>query len=286
MVLQLLERLLVALLQNKINYKAVEIEDLMDLYFYHPLGYIFAVFFNKIGFTPNLVSIISMIIGVIGGVFIYYGKFMFASFLIVFSSVLDSSDGQLARISGKTSLYGRIIDGLVGYVIFTSVYISIFLRYYLDYGYFKFLILMFIAGFFNSLHASIYDFYRTSYISVMRKKFDDIFFKQKDTFYSKIYNIYSYLQRTLCFIHIQVIKKFKNLDYDEEKISIYKKKMLSNIQLINLLGDNWRINGLIILSFINRIDWFYFYIIFIMNAVMFLVILKQRKIDRELLEDL
>jgi phosphatidylserine synthase len=271
-------------LQNKINYKAIEIEDFIDLYFYHPLGYLFAVFFNKIGFTPNSVSLISMVVGILGGVMIFYDKLLLACFLIVLASVLDSADGQLARISGKTSLYGRIIDGIVGYVIFSSIYISIFLRYYKHYGYFKYLFFMFACGFSNSIHAGIYDFYRTAYVSVIKKKFDDIFFEKKETFYSRIYEIYSLIQKKICSIHIQVLKKIYDSNFDEKKITIYREKMLSNIGFINILGDNWRINGIIILSLIKRIDLFYFYIIFIMNVIMILVVLKQRKIDRKLME--
>jgi hypothetical protein len=207
----------VALLQNKISYKAIEIEDFIDLYFYHPLGYLFAVFFNKIGFTPNSVSLISMVVGILGGVMIFYDKLLLACFLVVLASVLDSSDGQLARISGKTSLYGRIIDGLVGYAVFASVYVFIFLRYYNEYGFFKYLILMFFSAVSNSIHSSIYDFYRTAYISVVRNKFDDIFYEKKSSFYDKIYEFYTLIQKKVCSIHMGVLRKIYNNKTDEKR---------------------------------------------------------------------
>ena len=273
-----------ALLQNRISYKAVEIEDVIDLYFYHPFGYILAMFFNKLRFSPNTVSMIGMILGMLGGFMIYLDRFLYASFLIVFASILDSSDGQLARISGKTSVYGRIIDGLVGYAVFASVYVFIFLRYYNEYGFFKYLILMFFSAVSNSIHSSIYDFYRTAYISVVRNKFDDIFYEKKSSFYDKIYEFYTLIQKKVCSIHMGVLRKIYDNKIDDEKIKIYKSKMLSNIQFVNLLGDNWKINGIIFLFILNRVKWFYFYVIFILNFVFLVVVLKQRKIDKEILE--
>lgn len=251
------------------------IEDWLDLNFYHPLGYKFAILFNKLGFSPNLVSFISMIFGLIGAFMVYYSMPVLGVLFIVFAGVLDSSDGQLARMSGKTSVYGRIIDGLVGYVIFGSIYILIGLKY-------KSFIAMILAGVSNGIHSSVYDFYRTAYLAVTRNRFLDFFPPEgKKNLFSKIYSFYMSYQTGICKHHISFIKKLitEGKVLNDEKLNFYKKKMISNIQYINILGDNWKINGLLFLAVINRLDLFFYYIIFIINLVFVLVVLRQRKID-------
>lgn len=264
-------------------FKDKDIEDFLDIHFYHPLGYKFALFFSKLDLTPNMVSFMSMIFGVLGGMLIYHSMDISASIFIIFASVLDSSDGQLARMINRTSVYGRIIDGLVGYIMFASIYLAIFFRN----PKISFLILMIIAGVSNAIHSSVYDFYRTAYLSVLRKKYSDFSPLQNGGFLSKIYDFYSSYQRFLCRYHIIFIKNLveNKKEIDDNKIPIYKKKMLSNIQFINLLGDNWKINGVLFLSIINRVDWFFYYIIFIMNAVFAFVIIRQRKIDLEIISE-
>ncbi len=266
-------------LQNKYSYiKDREIEDFFDLKFYHPFGYYLAVFFNKLGFSPNMVSFLSMIVGVCGGFFIHYGKDIQGALFIVLASIIDSSDGQLARMSKKTSKYGRIIDGLVGYIIFTSVYISIALRYEGVYGWVT-----------NGLHSSFYDFYRTAYLSIMKNNYEPFEKEEKEkNFLDKIYSLYSSYQNWICKYHKKFIEKVikKEIILDEDKKIKYKKFMIENIQFVNLFGDNWKINGILFLSFINKLDLFFYYIIFIMNLVFVFVIIRQRKIDLKLMEEL
>lgn len=261
-------------------WKDILIEDWLDINFYHPLGYYIAVFFNKLNFSPNAVSFISMIFGVTGGFLIYFSIPVTGSLLIIFASVLDSSDGQLARMSGKSSVYGRIIDGLVGYFIFGSVYLAIALKY-------KSFIPMVLAGISNGIHSSVYDFYRTAYLSVTRQKYSDFFTPSDNSFISKIYSFYMSYQRKICSYHILFIKKLisENKNLTETEINKYKEKMVSNIQVINLLGDNWKINGLLFFSIINRLDLFFYYIIFIINTAFLFAVLKQRKIDMEIISE-
>lgn len=270
--------------QNRPFYKDREIEDFLDLKFYHPLGYFFAVILGKIGFTPNMVSFLSMIVGISGVYLIYINYQVLGAVFIIFSSVLDSSDGQIARMKNMVSRYGRIIDGLVGYVIFGSLYFAIALRYW-DGNYF-FIILMIFSIISNAIHSSVYDFYRTAIINVSKNKYCDLLIEKQDGFLSSLYNFYLSYQKAICFIHIKFINLIVNRKINEKQIKLYREKMLSNIQFINLLGDNWKINAIFILALFNRIDLFFFYIIFILNAVFIYVVLRQRKIDREILVSL
>jgi hypothetical protein len=46
------------------------------------------------------------------------------------ADILDCTDGQLARMTGKKSKVGRILDGLAGFVWFTPIYLGMAWRFY------------------------------------------------------------------------------------------------------------------------------------------------------------
>jgi phosphatidylglycerophosphate synthase len=53
------------------------------------------------------------------------------AFLLLFiADILDNTDGQLARMTGKKSALGRILDGLAGYAWYGPIYIALVYRFY------------------------------------------------------------------------------------------------------------------------------------------------------------
>ena len=118
---------------KKINstYKSKDTEEFIDIWFTRPCGYVMASFFNALNVHPNVVTIISMVIGAFGGFCFYFGCMKWTLVGVgsmIFANILDSADGQLARMSGKTSQWGRILDGFAGDVWFFSMYLAIVLR--------------------------------------------------------------------------------------------------------------------------------------------------------------
>ena len=83
-----------------------------------------------------------MIIGALSAVFFgcgsfYYGGTMgliyniIAVVLLMVADVLDCTDGQLARLTGKKSRIGRILDGVAGFAWFLPIYVVLVYRFYL-----------------------------------------------------------------------------------------------------------------------------------------------------------
>lgn len=125
----------------KKSLKSTETEDWLDLRVVRPFSYLLALLFDKFDIYPNTVTIWSMIIGVascwgyIHGSFFYEGDeglwFNIIACLSLFAAdILDCTDGQLARLSGKKSKWGRILDGMAGPVWFIPIYIIITIRFY------------------------------------------------------------------------------------------------------------------------------------------------------------
>ena len=49
------------------SFKSMDTEEFLDIYFNRPIGYAWALFFNKFGVHPNVVTILSIILGIAQG---------------------------------------------------------------------------------------------------------------------------------------------------------------------------------------------------------------------------
>ena len=125
----------------KATLKSTETEDWLDLHVIRPFCYYCAVFFAKFDIHPNTVTIWSMIVGAASAIFFgcgsfYYGGTMglvynvIAIVLLMIADVLDCTDGQLARLTGKKSRIGRILDGVAGVAWFIPIYHVLVWRFY------------------------------------------------------------------------------------------------------------------------------------------------------------
>lgn len=113
------------------TYKSGDTEEWLDIHFTRPIGYLWAVLFKHLHVSPNAVTIMSMIIGAVAGWMFYYSDLahnIVGVLLLIWANLFDSADGQLARMTGKTTRWGRILDGFAGDVWFIAIYLAIVLR--------------------------------------------------------------------------------------------------------------------------------------------------------------
>ena len=52
--------------------KSLDTEEFIDIHFYRPIGYQWALFFNKLGVSPNSITIASIFIGIAAGICFYF----------------------------------------------------------------------------------------------------------------------------------------------------------------------------------------------------------------------
>jgi phosphatidylglycerophosphate synthase len=149
------------------TYKAAEIEETLDIYFYRPLGYLVARVFQALRLRPNVATTLSILIGLIGGHLFYYRDFnlnVIGVALFIFADVLDSTDGQLARMMNIRSLYGRILDGIGGNLIFINAYLHVGFRLTAE-GITPFVWFLVVgAGVCHSVQSGLADYYRNAYL--------------------------------------------------------------------------------------------------------------------------
>ena len=122
--------------------KSSETEDWLDLHFVRPFCYYWALLFARLDIHPNTVTILSMFIGAGSAIFFGCASFYYngmeglmfniiAILLLCLADIFDCTDGQLARMTGKKSRLGRILDGVAGFTWFVPIYHAMVYRFYL-----------------------------------------------------------------------------------------------------------------------------------------------------------
>jgi len=143
--------------------KTIEVEEWFDRLFSRPLGYVFALLARFFRLSPTQVSILSMISGIVSGYYFYFqsstGMAAWGCIWITVAGLLDSADGQLARMTGTSSHLGMIIDGFVDNVVFVAVYVAGILYFFPIMGWWVVGIAV-IAGFSHSVRSLVYDVYK------------------------------------------------------------------------------------------------------------------------------
>lgn len=122
--------------QIQSTYKSKDTEEWFDIIFNRPIGYLWAKFFNRLGVHPNTVTVFSMILGAASGYMFHFKADTSTGLLyniigvalLMWANFYDSADGQLARMSGKKTQLGRILDGASADVWYIAIYTAIAFR--------------------------------------------------------------------------------------------------------------------------------------------------------------
>jgi hypothetical protein len=85
-------------------------EYLVNRYYAHKVDLVFTVLCDKLGLSPNQVTLMSMVCGVGAGFLIAAEYFFWAAICIQAHHILDGVDGNLARAKGLTSNFGKWLD--------------------------------------------------------------------------------------------------------------------------------------------------------------------------------
>ncbi|MCW1429413.1 CDP-alcohol phosphatidyltransferase family protein [Novosphingobium sp. JCM 18896] len=106
--------------------RARELQDPLNHYLYHPLAWQLARRLAHTPLTPNMVSVIGALC-VIGAAVAYAqpgwpGPALLGLVLHMTWHVVDGADGDLARITGKSSPTGELVDGLCDYLSHIVLY--------------------------------------------------------------------------------------------------------------------------------------------------------------------
>ncbi len=147
--------------------RSSDIEDPSKKYIISPLITWVVPYLVALRLSPNVVSILGMLCGVVAACFLYLHTVslyysLAALLMLLIWHVMDGADGRVARITGKQSDLGKIIDGVCDYIVFASLYISLTLVLSVTYGP-SIWYLAVVAGVAHSLQASAYELQRQEF---------------------------------------------------------------------------------------------------------------------------
>jgi len=94
--------------------KPLEVEEPIDIYVHRPLAYLLARACFSLPVSPDAITLLSIIAGLAsaGSLVASFPYHLQVGGLFLFgSAVLDCADGQLARMRGTSSIFGRMLDG-------------------------------------------------------------------------------------------------------------------------------------------------------------------------------
>lgn len=107
--------------------KPLDVEEVIDVALHRPLAYVITRAAYPTPITPDQITWVSMFVGIASGAAAWSSfalgapRLALAGLLFILSAVFDCSDGQLARLRGTSSSFGRMLDGAVDAVVQTAV---------------------------------------------------------------------------------------------------------------------------------------------------------------------
>ncbi len=279
--------------EYKNTLKMLEVEEVLDLIFYRPLAFIFVKSILKTNLTPNHLTIVSIIFGVLGSIMLGLANptfYILAGIFFIIYDVLDCSDGQLARLKKNGTYIGRILDGFGDYIVSTAAYLGIGFGFatHSDNPLFWWAMTV-AAGASNAIHSSILDYYRNRFLdyALNRKSMlgDDLkFFRQEyDRLLTEKGKTFDKAMLWIYFKYSAIQLKFSSSSIESEtkkyETSDFYKKNKLIIHLWTYLGPTTEISFLIICAFINRIDIYLIGLVTVGNILTILFYIFQRNIN-------
>jgi phosphatidylglycerophosphate synthase len=100
-------------------------DGIVDRFLNRPLGRYLSKILVHTRFSPNQVSIVSTLIGILSGCLFAAENFFFGALLLQLSAIIDCVDGELARVLFKESCFGKWLDLAGDQVVHLAVFSGI-----------------------------------------------------------------------------------------------------------------------------------------------------------------
>lgn len=279
--------------------KSTDTEETIDIIWTRPIGYLWAKLFEKLGVHPNTVTILSMILGAAAGICFFFPSYrltgtydnLFTNLpfnltncqgltiniigvcLLAWANFYDSADGQLARMTGKKTKLGRILDGAAGDVWYIFIYFALVFRLWnqnipftdMTWGIIAFFFVAFDGFLCHPAQCRISDYYRNIHLFFLKGNSEselDNYPTQKAA-YDKLSWTRNFIEKFFQMFYINWCKnqaketpEFQNLmaklqdkygnDIPQDFRDKFRKASFPILKYTNFLTFNWRANFLYI----------------------------------------
>ena len=202
-----------------------EIIEPVNRYLHNPIAATIVQVIKNTWVTPNQVTYSSIFVGLVSAYIFSIGTvqaFFFAGILLEVVLILDCVDGQLARAKECSSDWGRLLDGIAGYIIYLAVLTGVVVGFNQEY------VTLAVFGLVTIFRGIAYDYCKLTMITMIEKGYDGSIKEISDTHskisqnnstFWKVYFYYLQLQRFIFCGRFIRLDKFS--DYGKENSKDY-----------------------------------------------------------------
>lgn len=280
-------------------WRTQEIEEPTNRYFIHPLSWRLVRRLARWGVHPNTVSLTGLLLGA-GAAWAYYHYTSWLACVLgllfmVGWHVMDGADGQLARLTGRTSEIGKVLDGLCDHGTFVLIYSSLALATYPSAGWMAW-VLAVLAGMSHIVQASTYELQRQSYdYWVYRKKnaqpitpaaFQEGLTQQRglSRWMGQLYLIYLRIQYRVGAADLELKqlleKALAQLEYSEKVRQMYRYVHRPLVRRWAVMSSNYRTLAIFIACLYGQPLAFFVFELVGLNLIFLLLVVQQRLRNR------
>jgi len=300
--------------EYKATLKPQETEEPINQYFNRPVAFLVVKLFHRFNGSPNFVTMFSMVFGVSSGYFFSLGRLPFTVYgavLLEFMIIFDCADGQLARISGNSSLFGKTLDALADIATHFSIFYGVAFALFRDAGSYVPFVLAVLSQLSMYLHITLYDHFKNVFINVtkpgyvdrvetlreMRKRLnldDENTCRLKKLPATLYYLFYRFENMLVSIGYTSSVGNFYKLFPDPDMIDtatrdMYYRKMRVSVKLWSMIGDTIHLTIFIVCGLMGRLVLIFPVLLLCTNSMMFVAFFYQRVkfkhlgIEREIL---
>ena len=276
--------------------RTVEIEELTNLYFIHPVASRLVRLFAKLRVTPNVVSLVGMLCGVLAGVAYYHYRELpctIAGFVLMVAwHVMDGADGQLARLTHAQSDFGKVLDGICDYVTFIAVYSTLAMALSLEWGDWVWALVV-TAGLCHAVQSAAYEVQREEYDFWGRERKsagvaepdtprqDGAGALRREQLSALLYRLYVRLQFLTAGVTLQFREKLTaTLEREPRRAAFirrrYRERFAPTVRQWSVLSANYRTIGLFIGALLKVPQYYFVFEIVGFSAILIILISRNR----------
>jgi phosphatidylserine synthase len=287
--------------------KPAETEELVNQLVNRPLAFTAAKFFQSVKVGPNLVTILSLLCGVSSGILFARGNStdaLLGAVLLQCMIVFDCADGQLARITNRSSRFGRIIDTFADLATHTSIYWGVAIGLYRTSGSSISFVLALLSQVSMYLHMALFDHFKNVFITVAVPDSKDLLDSLKtmkeqiewmntsgsrlSSMVAKMYVWFYRMESIVVSIgyppmSVNFYERFPNQErIDAHTREVYTRNMRVATKLWTMIGDTIHLEIFVVCGILNSLSLIFPIILIYTNAVMIVALVVQRVKYRKL----
>jgi len=270
-------------------------DELINTYLLRPIAGIIVWMLYDTPITPNQVTIVSVLSGIVAALFYLKGTpsaFIIAGLFILLKDILDSADGQLARAKQQQSRTGRFLDSIGDFVVDATVFGSIGWTLCKLNGDWSMLCLALLGFVGISLRVSYHVFYQVHFLHLQKQYENNRITEElqeedlnRDGFeitLQRIFQIiYGWQDRLMARIDgwsarktFQKSPATEQREYTESHKAWYSDPLA--LRISGFLGFGTELFLLMLCSVFNHLELYLYLNLFLMNGIMIICIMYRR----------